>query len=65
MLSGLPNDVYQKNFNKIWNSRNPNEYKQMTFANWVYLCNNLSDVYKFNNFTSELDEDLFEKIVLL
>ena len=62
MLSGLPNDVYKKNFKKIWNSRNPYEYQQMTFANWVYLCNNLSNVYKFNNFTSELDEDLFEKI---
>lgn len=62
LLSGLPDDVYQRNFSRIWNSRNPNEYKQMTFANWVYLSKNLAEVYKFNNFTSTLDEELFDKI---
>ena len=62
LLSGLPDDVYQKNFSKIWNSKNPFEYTQMTFANWVYLSKNLADVYKFNNFTSQLDENLFDKI---
>lgn len=62
LLSGLPEDVYQNNFSKIWNSRNPNEYKQLTFANWVYLSKNLAKVYKFNNFESKLDEDLFDKI---
>jgi len=62
LLSGLPDDVYQNNFSRIWNSRNPNEYKQMTFANWVYLSKNLAKVYKFNNFESKLDEDLFDKI---
>lgn len=62
LLSGLPDDVYQNNFSRIWNSRNPNEYKQMTFANWVYLSKNLANVYKNNNFISKLDEELFEKI---
>ena len=61
LLSGLPQDVYENNFNKIWNA-NINQYKQMTFANWVYLSKNISQVYKNNNFTSQLDEDLFNKI---
>ena len=61
LLSGLPDDVYKKNFDKIWNAR-MNVYKQMTFANWVYLSKNLAEVYKNNNFTSQLDEELFEKI---
>lgn len=61
LLSGLPQDVYEKNFNKIWNA-DINEYKKMTFANWVYLSKNLSNVYKYNNFTSPLDEELFNKI---
>ena len=34
----------------------------MTFGNWVYLSKNLAEVYKNNNFTSQLDEELFEKI---
>ena len=61
LLSGLPQDVYEKNFNEIWNA-DIKEYKKMTFANWVYLSKNLSKVYKFNNFTSALDEELFNKI---
>lgn len=61
LLSGLPDDVYKKNFDNIWNARF-NVYKQMTFANWVYLSKNLAEVYKNNNFTSQLDEELFEKI---
>ena len=61
LLSGLPDDVYKKNFDNIWNAR-LNVYKQMTLANWVYLSKNLAEVYKNNNFTSQLDEELFEKI---
>lgn len=61
LLSGLPEDVYKKNFKKIWNA-NFNIYKNMTFGNWVYLSKNLADVYRNNNFTSQLDEELFEKI---
>ena len=61
LLSGLPDDVYKKNFDNIWNAH-LNVYKQMTFANWVYLSKNLAEVYKNNNFTSQLDEELFEKI---
>lgn len=63
LLSGLPDDVYQNNFYKIWDAKNLDVYKnQMTFANWVILSKNLGEVYKNNNFTSKLDEDLFEKI---
>ena len=61
LLSGLPDDVYNNNFSKIWNA-NLKTYFQMTFANWVYLSKNLAEVYKFNNFTSQLDEELFDKI---
>lgn len=61
LLSGLPDDVYRKNFKKIWNAK-LSVYKQMTFANWVYLSKNLAEVYKNNNFTSQLDAELFEKI---
>ena len=63
LLSGLPEDVYRKNFYKIWDSkRGLNEYKSMTFANWVYVSKNLAKVYRTNNFTSKLDENLFNKI---
>lgn len=61
LLSGLPDDVYKNNYSTIWNAKK-SMYNQMTFANWVYLCKNLSEVYKFNNFTSKLDGDLFDKI---
>ena len=62
LLSGLPEDVYKKNFNKIWNAKDIKIYKKMTFGNWVYLSKNLAEVYRNNNFTSQLDEELFEKI---
>ena len=62
LLSGLPEDVYRKNFYDIWDSKNFNIYKKMTFGNWVFLSKNLADVYRNNNFTSQLDEELFEKI---
>ena len=62
LLSGLPDGVYKNNFEKIWNAKTLKEYKQMTFANWVILCKNLGEVYRNNNFTSKLDEELFEKI---
>ncbi|WP_405264459.1 restriction endonuclease subunit S [Methanobrevibacter sp.] len=61
LLSGLPDDVYRRNFKNIWNA-NLGLYKQMTFANWVYLSMNISNVYKSNNFTSQLDEELFDVI---
>ena len=61
LLSGLPDDVYRRNFKKIWNA-NLGLYRQMTFANWVYLSMNISEVYKSNNFTSQLDEELFDVI---
>lgn len=62
LLSGLPDDVYKNNFSKIWDAKSLKEYKQMTFANWVILSKNLGEVYRNNNFTSKLDEELFEKI---
>ena len=62
LLSGLPGDVYKNNFSKIWDAKSLKEYKQMTFANWVILSKNLGEVYRNNNFTSKLDEELFEKI---
>lgn len=61
LLSGLPDDVYERNFKKIWNA-NINMYKQMTFANWVYVSKNIAEVYNSNNFSSQLDEDLFDVI---
>ena len=62
LLSGLPDEVYQKHFYDIWDAKTLNEYKLMTFNNWVILSKNLGEVYKNNNFTSKLDEELFEKI---
>ena len=63
LLSGLPEDLYKKNFDNIWDSpKGLNDYKQMTFGKWYYLSKNLSEIYKNNNFTSKLDESLFKKI---
>lgn len=63
LLSGLPDDVYQSNFSKIWNAYDFKEYRMMTFANWVYLSKNLSKVYRFNNFTSKLDGEFFDNLI--
>ena len=38
-------------------------YKDMTFGKWVVLSKNISKVYRNNNFTSKLDENLFNKIL--
>ena len=62
MLSALPEDVYQSNFSRIWDARSLDEYRHMSFSNWVYLSKNLSNLYKYNNFTLQLGGDLFEKI---
>ena len=62
LLSGLPENVYQKCKWEIWNHRNKNIYKDMTFGKWVKLTQNIANVYRNNNFTSKLDELLFNKI---
>ncbi len=63
LLSGLPEDVYLKNFNKIWDDETLKQYKtSMTFGKWIYISRNLAEVYNNNNFTSSLDEEFFEKI---
>ena len=62
LLSGLPENVYQKCKYDIWNSRNKNIYKDMTFGKWVILSENIAGVYRSNNFSSKLDELLFNKI---
>lgn len=62
LLSGLPEEVYINNFDNIWSDKSLKEYKRMTFGNWVVLSKNLAKVYAENNFTTKLDEVLFEKI---
>lgn len=62
LLSGLPDNVYQKYKWDIWNARNKNIYKDMTFGRWVILSQNIAKVYRENNFTSKLEEELFNKI---
>ena len=62
LLSGLPDNVYQKCKWEIWSHRNKNIYKDMTFGKWVILSQNIAKVYRNNNFTSKLDELLFNKI---
>lgn len=62
LLSGLPDNVYQNCKRDIWDSRNLNIYKDMTFGKWVRLSQNIAKVYRKNNFTSKLDGNLFNKI---
>ena len=62
LLSGLPEDVYLNNFDKIWDARSLNEYRSMTFGKWIVISNNLAEVYNNNNFSSKLDEEFFNKI---
>ncbi|MEE0943352.1 MAG: hypothetical protein UIB63_09620 [Methanobrevibacter sp.] len=62
LLSGLPDNVYQKYKWDIWDARNKNIYKDMTFGKWVRLSENIAQVYRNNNFTSKLEEELFNKI---
>ena len=62
LLSGLPESVYQKTKWQIWSKRKMDIYKDMTFGKWVVLSKNIAKVYRNNNFTSKLDENLFNKI---
>ena len=62
LLSGLPDNVYQKYKWDIWDARNKKIYKDMTFGKWVRLSENIAQVYRNNNFTSKLEEELFNKI---
>ena len=61
LLSGLPENVYLNNFHEIWGD-DPSRYKRASFGNWVHLSKNLSEVYKKNSFTSEIDEELLNAI---
>lgn len=61
LLSGLPENVYLNNFHEIWGD-DPSRYKRASFGNWVHLSKNLSEVYKNNSFTSEIDEELLNTI---
>lgn len=61
LLSGLPENVYLNNFHEIWGD-DPSRYKRASFGNWVHLSKNLSEVYKNNSFTSEIDEELLNAI---
>ena len=59
LLSGIPNDVYQNIKYEIWNARNKKIYEEMTFGKWYILSQNLSRVYRENEFETPLDLDLF------
>ena len=62
LLSGLPDDVYQEFKYDIWSAKNKKIYEDMTFGKWVILTENISKVYNENDFTSKLDNELFNKI---
>ena len=62
LLSGLPNDVYQEFKYDIWNAKSLKIYEDMTFGKWVILTENVSKIYNDNDFTSKLDNELFNKI---
>ena len=63
LRSGLPDDVYHEfKWSQIWNAPHVGMYKDMTFGNWVFLSNNLSKLYRWNDFPVEFDKNLFTKI---
>ena len=62
LLSGLPDDVYQKFKYDIWNANTSRIYEDMTFGKWVILTKNISKIYDENDFTSKVDNELFNKI---
>ena len=62
LLSGLPDEVYLNNFDNIWTDESLNLYTSMSFGKWVILCQNIANIYNNNNFSSKLDEDLFDEI---
>ena len=37
LLSGLPDDVYNKYFREIWDADSLNLYKKMSFGNWAIV----------------------------
>ena len=62
LLSGLPNNVYQKFKYEIWDSDKFKAYKTMSFGTWIILTENISKIYKDKDFTSVLDEKLVNMI---
>lgn len=62
LLSGLPDDVYQEFKYDIWSAKNKKIYEDMTFGKWVILTENISKIYNENDFTSKLNNELFNKI---
>ena len=63
LLSGLPEDVYQEyKISKIWNAPTLKTYQNMYFGNWTFLSANLSELYHKQDFRTDFDRKLFDKI---
>lgn len=63
LLSGLPEEVYQK-YKKtaIWTDKNVSRYANMTFGNWTYIYQALSRIYQNNDFSIGFDKKLFDRL---
>lgn len=62
LLSGLPDNVYQKFKYNIWNPKKLWIYEEMTFGKWVRITKNISKIYKNEDFTDIFDRELFDLI---
>lgn len=62
LLSAIPKEIYNAiKYNHIWRG-NWNTYKNMYFGVWYNIYWRLHNSYKFNEFTTSLNKDLFLKI---
>ena len=70
LISGIPEDVYERRKHKIWNyaydrSNNDEKFKEelkLTFGSWFTFHYKLNDIYK-KNFDTEINKEFYLKLV--
>jgi len=60
LLSSLPKDFYLENKERIWG--NYNDYRSVSFGNWVGLYRRLSEIFREGKLDLPFDKELYDKI---
>ena len=70
LISGIPEDVYERRKHKIWNyaydkSKNDEKFKEklkLTFGSWFTFHLKINDIYK-KNFETEINKDFYLELL--